>query len=421
MKENFAIIGAGFSGLAMANALKKANIDFDLYDANEAIGGNWHNVVYDSGHTITPAKMMEFPDFKMPESFPLFPSKKQIENYLNDFTEANGLKKHIYLNHPVKEIKSIEDDNWAILFENGDKKMYSGVILGIGLFRLPLIPTYEGEFKGQILHSSKYKSPDILKNKDVLVVGAGNSGVDIVVESSLNANRTDVSLRDTPWIIPKTFGKKPITDYLSPKIPKWVKKSILKLGHNVMFGNIENYGIAKPKHALFTKPPTINESFIHSLKHGKFTPKPEIKKFEGKTVHFVDGSSQEYDTIIFATGFRPSYKIVEEGVIPFENQKSNLIHGVFTPNKKHMYFIGSGVPNNGIGPVVYANANLIIKAIEIQKKIDEPVGNLYAAIGDQTNPLRTHPQECIKRFEKLVQWSDGFGCQTSLKTKKIIQ
>lgn len=414
MKEKFAIIGAGFSGLAMANALKKIKVDFDLYDANDAIGGNWYNVVYDSGHTITPAKMMEFPDFKMPESFPLFPSKKQIQDYLNDFVKTHDLNQHIYLNHSVKEIKNSEDSKWSILFENGEKKMYSGVILGIGLFRQPLIPTYEGEFNGQILHSSKYKSPDILKDKNVLVVGAGNSGVDIVVESSLNAIRTDVSLRDTPWIIPKTFGKRPITDYLGPKIPKWIKKIILKLGHNVMFGNIENYGIEKPKHALFTKPPTVNESFIHSLKHGKFTPKPEIKKFDGKAVHFVDGSSQEYDTIIFATGFKPSYKIVEEGVIPFENQRPVLIHGVFTPNKKHIYIIGSGVPNNGIGPVVYANANLIAKAIKTQMKTEIPVGSLYATVGKKTNPLRSHPQECIKRFEELVKSSDNF----ELKTRK---
>ncbi|MCH2224497.1 MAG: NAD(P)-binding domain-containing protein [Crocinitomicaceae bacterium] len=407
MKDKFAIIGAGFSGLAMANALKKKNIDFEVFDANEKIGGNWYNVVYNSGHTITPAKMMEFPDFKMPEYFPVFPSKNQILDYLNDFVEKMGLVEHIHQNHAVKSIKKKGDQKWVVLFENGKQEKYTGIILAIGLFRQPMIPTYEGEFSGEILHSSQYKSPDVLRGKNVLVVGAGNSGVDIAVESGLNADRTDVSLRDTPWIIPKTLGKRPITDYLSPSIPKWMKKSILKIGHNVMFGNIESYGMPKPNHKLFTKPPTVNESFIHSLKHGRFNPKTEIKNYEGKKVNFKDGTSQEYDTIIFATGYRPSYKILEEDVIPYENNRPTLVHGVFTPLKKGIYVIGSGVPNNGIGPVVYANANLIAKAIEIQEKTDQPVGSLYANVGEKVNPLRTHPAKCIKRFEKLVELSDS--------------
>lgn len=407
MKDKFAIIGAGFSGLAMANALKKNNIDFNVYDANEKIGGNWYNVVYDSGHTITPAKMMEFPDFKMPESFPVFPSKNQILGYLNDFVDTMGFRNQIYLNHPIESVKNEGDKRWTILFKNGKEETYAGIILAIGLFRQPTIPTYEGEFSGQMLHSSQYKSPDILRGKKVLVVGAGNSGVDIVVESGQNAERTDVSLRDTPWIIPKTLGRRPITDYLSPSIPKWMKKSILKIGHNVMFGNIENYGISKPNHELFTKPPTVNESFIHSLKHGRFNPKPEIESYNGNQVNFKDGSSREYDTIIFATGYRPSYNILEEDVIPYQNHRPALVHGVFTPLKKDIYFIGSGVPNNGIGPVVYANANLIAKAIQVQKKTEQPVGALYANVGEKTNPLRTHPAKCVKRFEKLVELSDS--------------
>jgi len=407
MKDKFAIIGAGFSGLAMANALRKNNIEFDIYDANSEIGGNWYNVVYNSGHTITPAKLMEFPDFKMPENFPLFPSKKQILAYLNDFVSKMKLGDHVHLNHKVQSIKNNSEEQWTILFENKNEVTYTGIILAIGLFREPIIPSYEGEFSGEILHSSQYKSPDILKGKNVLVVGAGNSGVDIVVESGLNADRTDVSLRDTPWIIPKTFGKRPITDYLSPNIPKWMKKSILKLGHKVMFGNIESYGIPKPKHALFTKPPTVNESFVHSLKHGKFNPKPEIKKYQGKKVNFVDGTSQEYDTIIFATGYRPSYKILEDDVIPYQDKRPALVHGVFTPLKKNIYVIGSGVPNNGIGPVVFANANLIAKAIQVQAKTTHSVGSLYAKVGEKTNPLRTHPAACVKRFEKLVKLSDS--------------
>jgi len=407
MKDKFAIIGAGFSGLAMANALKKNAIDFDLYDANEEIGGNWYNVVYNSGHTITPTKMMEFPDFKMPTNFPLFPSKNQILAYLKDFVLNKNLNEHIYLNHKIESIKNNAENQWTILFENKKEATYTGIILAIGLFRQPVIPQYEGEFSGEILHSSQYKTPDLIKDKKVLVVGAGNSGVDIVVESGLNAERTDVSLRDTPWIIPKTFGRRPITDFLNHKIPKWIKKIILKVSHKVMFGDVELYGMPRPKHALFTKPPTVNESFIHSLKHGKFNLRTEIQNYQGKRVNFTDGTSHEYDTIIFATGFRPSYKILEDDVIPYHNKMPALVHGVFTPLKKNIYVIGSGVPNNGIGPVVFANANLIVKAIQIQQKTDELVGTLYANVGEKTNPLRTHPTECVKRFEKLIKLSDS--------------
>jgi len=142
MKDKFAIIGAGFSGLAMANALRKNNIEFDIYDANSEIGGNWYNVVYNSGHTITPAKLMEFPDFKMPENFPLFPSKKQILAYLNDFVSKMKLGDHVHLNHKVQSIKNNSEEQWTILFENKNEVTYTGIILAIGLFREPIIPSY---------------------------------------------------------------------------------------------------------------------------------------------------------------------------------------------------------------------------------------------------------------------------------------
>ncbi|NML68966.1 NAD(P)-binding domain-containing protein [Chryseobacterium sp. RP-3-3] len=406
-KKKYAIIGAGFSGLAMANELKKSAIDFVVYDSNPQIGGNWYNIVYESGHTITPKKVMEFPDFKMPENFPVFPSKKQIQDYLLDFVKQKGLEENIVLNTGIQMIQNLPEDQWLIQFKDGSKKEFAGIILAIGLFRIPVIPNYEGTFTGEILHSSAYKTPEILKGKNVLVVGAGNSGVDIVVESGLNAQTTDVSLKDTPWIIPKMFKKKPITDYLGMNVPLWLKKRIIKHTHNVIFGDIRDYGLPKPKHELFTKPPTVNESFIHSMKHGKFAIKPEIKGFEGKNVLFVDGTSKEYDLIIFATGYRPSYQIVEPGVIPIEENRPALVHGVFTPLAKEFYVIGSGVPNNGIGPIVFTNAKLILKAIQLQQKEPKPVGVLYAGLGERTNPLRTTPKACIKRFRKLIEKTDS--------------
>jgi cation diffusion facilitator CzcD-associated flavoprotein CzcO len=403
--EKIAIIGSGFSGLAMASALKRAKISYDQFDQNDEIGGNWYNVVYDSGHTITSPDMTEFPDFPMPKEYPQFPSKKQIHDYLLSYVNHYQLRDNLFLRSEIKMVKPISDNQWQLTFGNGEIKQYKGVIVANGLFRQSNIPQYPGSFSGEIMHASNYKSPSILKDKRILVVGAGNSGVDISVESSLHAKITHVSMRDTPWILPKTIAGKPISYFFNPILPMWFKRSLLKTFVGLIHGNYGVYGLEKPKHNLFTKPPTVNDSFMHSLKHGKLTPQKEIEKYNGNSVHFIDGTSHEYDMIIFATGYRDAYPMIEEGIIPYTGKRAVLVQGIYTQTHKNLYFFGAGFPNNGIGPVVHAGSQLVIRSIELQEKLTKPIGYLFAKAGAKPFRNRIHPKIFIKecrRYSKMA-------------------
>ena len=157
----------------------------------------------------------------------------------------------------------------------------------------PAFPGAE-EFEGEQLHAHEYREPDVLPGKRVLVLGIGNSGVDIAVESSRIADKTFVSTRRGAWVIPKYLNGKPIDEIansVTGLAPIPVMRAVMKRSLKVAVGDPTDYGLPKPDHKLLEAHPTVSSEFLPRLGHGDITAKPNIQAFTGgKTVRFVDGS-----------------------------------------------------------------------------------------------------------------------------------
>ncbi len=222
--ERYCVVGAGPSGLTVAKNFRQAGIGCDVIESADEVGGNWYygqraSSVYQSTHLISSKRLTEFTDFPMPADYPEYPSHVQAWEYLRSYARHFRLYEVIELNRSVEWIEPA-GGGWSVRLSGGEVRQYAGVVIANGHHWDPRIPELPGSSPASTLHSSQYKTPDILRGRRVLVVGAGNSGCDIAVESAQNAAATFHSVRRGYHYLPKFLFGQP-TDQCGERLLRW--------------------------------------------------------------------------------------------------------------------------------------------------------------------------------------------------------
>lgn len=212
-----AVIGAGAAGLAAGKAMRDAGLEVVLYEKGDRPGGLWArdnagglSPAYESLHTNTSKGRTQFADFPMPRSWPDYPSADLVAQYLADYAERFGVLPHIRFG---SEVVSVDRDgpSWAVTTASGDAGRFDAVVVANGHNWDPRWPdpAYPGEFTGTQIHAHDYRTPDIFRDRRVLVVGMGNSAMDIAVDASHVADGPVLlSARRGVHIVPKyLFGR----------------------------------------------------------------------------------------------------------------------------------------------------------------------------------------------------------------------
>jgi len=400
------IVGAGFVGLGIAQALKTAGIPYDQVDASDDIGGNWYHGVYETAHIISSRKTTEFTHFPMPQDYPDFPSAAQMLAYLRSFAEHFGLREQIECDRSVTQVYPIADDRWHVTFAQGDQRIYKGVILCNGHHWSKRFPEFKGEFDGEIIHSKDYKRPEQLRGKRVLVIGGGNSACDIAAEAARVAESCTLSMRDTVWFIPKTFGGIPVAEFARWWMPDWLQRGITYAMIRLTLGSHQSYGLTPPNHPLFSKHPTINNEVPYYLKHGRITPKPAVERLDGHTIHFVDGTEAEFDLIVCATGFDVTYPFLPAALNRVTGPRVQCYGGAHLPDYKGLYFVGWGQTRGGVGPVMSAYGPFLARCLQLQDELTVPLGLVFKEMGESLPT--THLSDPHKTMMKLAIAQLGF-------------
>jgi len=354
--EKYAIIGGGPSGLAGAKNLKDQGIPFDLYEAASEIGGLWNinsefSTVYESAHLISSKRMTEFSDFPMKDSVADYPHHSELFEYFNDYADHFGLKEHCILNTRIENIEQA-DGGWMVTTSHGETKAYKGVIIANGCLSCPNVPNIPGEFSGELLHSSEYKRSEIFEGKRVLVIGAGNSGCDIVVDAVHRAAKVDLSVRRGYHFVPKyVFGKPADTlnglirlpSFIKQKLDKWMLKNLFVI-------NPQRLGFPEPDHELYESHPIVNTLVLYHLGHGDISIKKDVTSFDGSKVHFKDGTSEEYDMVLMATGYKLNYPFIDKKYLNWKegDNSPQLYLNIFTPHHDNLFVLGM-VEATGLG------------------------------------------------------------------------
>ena len=198
------VIGAGSSGIAAAKVLHQRGIPFDCFEKGDRVGGNWvfgnsngMSSAYRTLHINSSRERMEYSDFPMPKRYPDFPHHTHIAEYFDDYVEHFCFRDHITFNTGVERAEREADGTWTVTLDTGESRRYDALMVANGHHWDPRWPEppFPGDFDGEVMHSHYYIDNEPLKNKNVLVLGMGNSAMDIAVESSFVADRTFLAAR----------------------------------------------------------------------------------------------------------------------------------------------------------------------------------------------------------------------------------
>jgi len=359
-----AIIGAGPSGLAAARALQKVGITAEGYEASHGVGGLWditnpRSTMYESAHLISSRTTTEFAEFPMRTNVE-YPSHKLLLNYFEDYAKAFGLTELFQFNTKVTRLEPLDGGGWELTAQKLTRKgnpakqdpvtaHYDHVVLANGILAEPNVPTFPGEFSGEIMHTNEYKNARQLADKRVLIIGAGNSGCDIAVDAVHHAASVDMSVRRGYYFVPRyLFGKPADTLNQGKPLPRPIKQFVDKWMLRAFTGNPAKYGFPKPDYKIYESHPIVNTLILHHLGQGDLDIKRDIKKFDGNTVHFKDGTSGEYDLIILATGYVLDYPFIDRKHLSWYGQAPRLYLNIFEPSFNGIMAAGM-VEASGLG------------------------------------------------------------------------
>lgn len=375
------VIGAGSSGIVAMKVLQQYGIPAVCFEKGSGIGGNWRfqndngmSAAYRSLHINTSKERMAYSDYPMPDDYPDYPHHSQILKYFEDYVDHFGIRDDIRFSTSVESVEPIDDGRWRVEVEGPDgdgqtqRESYEfrAVLVANGHHWSQNWPSFEGEFGGKVLHAHDYETPRGYDDKKVCIVGIGNSGVDIACEVSRIAQSTWVSTRRSAHVVPKYAFGRPIDQYTSSigsKLPIWIQNLGFELILKITNGSQERFGVPLPKHRLFQAHPTISSDFLHQVGHGEIEVKPNIERLDGDGILFVDGSREEVDILVYATGYQIRFPFLADDIVNPEHNSVRLYRNVVHPGRPGLYFIGLVQPLGAVMPISEAQSEWVARLL----------------------------------------------------------
>jgi hypothetical protein len=372
----YCVIGAGPAGLATLKTMLDEGHEVDCFEKTDAIGGHW-NHGYDALHLITSRDVTGYEGFAMPQEYPLFPHRDHMLDYFHRFADAFDLKGRITFNTAVESVVPLPTDGpvgsagWRVTTSDGAVRDYDGVLAANGHLWDPKIPDIPGEFTGTQVHSGSYRNTGDIDGKRVLVIGSGNSGCDLAVDAAQQHFDTHIVIRRGHFFQPKTFFGRPRSElaFLAEFTPE-EQDLIARLMMRLKVGTHGDYpGMPEPDHGTLAEgPPIVNDLLLYWIQHGRITVRPGIERFDGHTVHFADGTSDEFDTILWATGFHASLPFLDESLLQRRDGIPLRVGAAVVPlDLEKLYLIGM-IGARGPQPPIYPiQAQIAAKMIALHE------------------------------------------------------
>lgn len=380
MAKRVAVIGAGASGLPAIKCCLDEGLVPTCFERSDDIGGLWRfkkdpeesrASIYNSVIINTSKEMMSYSDYPIPEDFPNYMHNSKVLEYFYNYIEQFQLRKYIKFKTSVCSVKKRPDfdttGQWDVTTEHDGRQetqVFDAVLVCVGHHTSPNLPLHSfpgiENFKGQYIHSRDYKVPEDFKGKRVIVVGIGNTGVDLAVELSAMAKQVFLSTRRGAWLLNRVFDNGfPLDIVLFSRFYGIIQDTFPSLVNNFLEYKVnsrvnhENFGL-KPQHRMLSQHPTISDDLPNRIISGKVLMKTNIKRFEETDVIFEDGTvEKDIDVVIFATGYKFYFSFFDESVIKVEKNQVPLYKMIFPPHleKSTVAFIGYIQPLGAIMPV----------------------------------------------------------------------
>ena len=342
-----AVIGAGAAGLCAAKTLLARGVEVVVYEIGTCIGGLWVfdndsglAPAYKSLHLNSEARVTEYKDFPFPPGSPLYPDHAQVRRYLEAYAERFDVKRHIRFRSKVVDVAP-RGNRWTVRLADGSSDEFDAVVVATGHQGSPSHPAWKEDFTGEYLHSHVYRVPEPFRDKRVLVVGMGNSAVDIASDICVVTKSTTISARSPVLVMPRMLFGVPTSRVLGRIEKKWMpwplRRTMREILTGIVHGRMEQWGFTTPKTRTH---PTSHHNLMSHFVWNRITAKPGIQSVSGRQVNFVDGSSETFDTVIAGTGYGVDLPFLAPALRPLEGHKLGLFLRVVHPTQRGLYFTG---------------------------------------------------------------------------------
>ena len=392
--DRAAIVGGGPAGLAVARALRVVGVPFTLFERHSGVGGIWDRTnpgtpMYASAHFISSRTMSGHEGFPMPDHYPDYPSNDQIASYIRSYARACGLMEHIRLSTEVTSVQR-EGDAWTVRTMFGgaaQEDNFRWVICANGTNWHPNRPNIPGQasFNGTIQHAVDYADSDTLRGERVLVIGAGNSGVDIACDAAFAAKRAFISMRRGYHFIPKHIFGMPADVFAAQSkwMPTWLGQRSLGLVLRLLTGDLTRFGLQRPDHRPLESHPILNSQILHYIQHGDLTAKPDVARVEGDEVVFVDGTREAVDRIVLATGYAWTLPFLDRKLFDWHAGRPRAWLNLYNPDHPTLFLNGFIETNSGIYKLLDETGSMIAQAIDVQRQGGAKADRLRAVLREK--------------------------------------
>jgi len=348
--RRYCLVGGGPSSMVMARSLIKEGVPFDWFERNPDFGGIWDmdhegSPMYESAHFISSRYTSGFYGSPMSGDLPDYPTWRQIRDYIRGFGRQFGLYDRVQFNTVVTSAVLRPDQRWEVTLSDGRSSTYDGLICAPGVTWHPSSPRLPGQddFQGEIRHSVTFRDGLEFRGRRVLIVGAGNSGVDIACDAARHADQAFMSVRRGYRFVPKHIGGLPtdavLNGYLDPPKGMSLSGDASEL-IDALVGDLTRLGLPAPDHDALASHPIMNNQVLHHLSHGDLVAKPDVERLTSDGVVFKDGSFEQVDVVLLATGYEYKVPFIADDLLVLKSGHPQLYLNVFSREVDSLYVLG---------------------------------------------------------------------------------
>lgn len=363
------IIGAGVSGIATAYAFAKAAVPFDWFEAGSEAGGLWRynndsglSAVYSSLISNTSAPLMTLFGYPMPSGKSGYLTHAEVVEYLDAFVDQSGLRPRLTSNSWITRVLP-EAGHFQVDIRDRSGEIrgtvYRAVVVANGRNWSPDRPQLSG-FTGHTLHAFEYRTPDIFREQRVVVAGFGNSGADIACDAARTARRVVLATRGGGLLLSRYARGKPRDQHKSRswfyRLPRPLRSQLSRLFLSKSELSAKARAALAGKYRAPSKPPVINDHIAALIDADRIMVRPAIAEADGKTILFAGGAREEFDVLVWATGYKTAYPFFDPEVLARNDNFVDRFQRVVAPREPGLFFVGHAAIVGPVFPVIEQQA-----------------------------------------------------------------
>jgi putative flavoprotein involved in K+ transport len=369
------VIGAGPGGLAAAAALKVHGVNPLVVDRAERVGSSWRGH-YDRLHLHTPRRWSGLPGYPIPRSAGRWVSRDDVVSYLESYTAHHRLE--LRLGSGVTGIDpappSPDAARWAVRLDDGSIITADHVVVATGYNHTPVEPDWPGldGFTGEVVLAKDYRNGRPYAGQDVLVVGSGNTGMEIATDlADHGATRVWLAVRTPPHILPRSRMGWPAqgTGILVRRLPPRLVDRVAAVLAVVQEPDLRAFGMPKPGADLYSRVlvgrvPVQDVGIVDAIRAKRVEPVAGVQAVEGGDVVLADGSRVQPSVVVVATGYRAGLEPIVGHLDVLDGRGLPLVHGAHEPGgAPGLWFTGYTNPISGMLRELRIDAEKIAAAI----------------------------------------------------------